>query len=126
MDQRFVFPGDLLLLYLPLAHNYGRLIHLQAVYMGYTLAFCRDPLRVAEGLTEVRPTVFPSVPRVYEKIHTAVVARLDEATGVERTIGQWGLDVGREVSRAAPGGRSRSRARSRSGTGSPTGSSTRR
>ena len=80
MEQRFVFPGDVLLLYLPLAHNYGRLIHLQAVYVGYTLAFCRDPLRVGEGLTEVRPTVFPSVPRVYEKIHTAVVARLDEAT----------------------------------------------
>jgi long-chain acyl-CoA synthetase len=98
MDQRFVFPGDLLLLYLPLAHNYGRLIHLQAVYMGYTLAFCRDPLRVAEGLTEVQPTVFPSVPRVYEKIHTAVVAKLDEATGIERTIGQWALDVGRQAS----------------------------
>jgi long-chain acyl-CoA synthetase len=98
MEQRFVFPGDVLLLYLPLAHNYGRLIHLQAVYMGYTLAFCRDPLQVAEGLTEVRPTVFPSVPRVYEKIHTAVLAKLDEATGVERTIGHWALDVGRRVS----------------------------
>ena len=34
MEQRFVFPGDMLLLYLPLAHNYGRLIHLQAVYIG--------------------------------------------------------------------------------------------
>ena len=105
MEQRFVFPGDVLLLYLPLAHNYGRLIHLQAVYMGYTLAFCGDPLRVAEGLVEVQPTVFPSVPRVYEKIHTAVVARLDEATGVERTIGQWALDVGRRVSRLRQAGK---------------------
>src|SRR5207244_4887033 len=50
MPTRFVGPDDTLLLYLPLAHNYGRLIHLQAVYIGYTLAFCRDPLRVGEAL----------------------------------------------------------------------------
>ena len=126
MEQRFVGPDDVLLLYLPLAHNYGRLIHLQAVYMGYTLAFCRDPLRVAEALLEVRPTVFPSVPRVYEKIHTAVVARLDEATRAEahaRAVGARRRPRGQPASARRA---SRSRARSRSGTGSPTGSSTRR
>jgi long-chain acyl-CoA synthetase len=98
MPQRFVFPGDVLLLYLPLAHNYGRMIHLQAVYMGYTLAFCRDPLRVAEGLAEVRPTILPSVPRVYEKMHTAIVGALDEATGPKKAIGEWALRTGRRVS----------------------------
>jgi Long-chain acyl-CoA synthetases (AMP-forming) len=30
-------PGDSMLLYLPLAHNYGRLLHLSAAYIGYTL-----------------------------------------------------------------------------------------
>jgi long-chain acyl-CoA synthetase len=99
MEQRFVGPEDTLLLYLPLAHNYGRLIHLQAIHVGYTLAFCRDPLRVGEALRAVRPTTFPSVPRVYEKIHTAVVAGFDDAHGPSRSIGQWALRVGREVSR---------------------------
>jgi len=99
MPQRFVFPGDVLLLYLPMAHNYGRLIHLQAVYMGYTLAFCSDPLRVGEGLATVRPTVFPSVPRVYEKIHTAVVAKFDEETGARRKLIDWALAVGYRVSK---------------------------
>ena len=94
-----VEPEDVLLLYLPLAHNYGRLIHLQAPYIGYTLALCRDPLRVAEALPEVRPTLFPSVPRVYEKVHTAVIARLDEAHGPKRALGDWALRIGREVSR---------------------------
>ena len=75
LERRFVGPDDTLLLYLPLAHNYGRLIHLQAIHVGYTLALCRDPLRVGEALAAVRPTAFPSVPRVYEKAHTAVVAR---------------------------------------------------
>jgi long-chain acyl-CoA synthetase len=99
LEQRFVTPEDTLLLYLPLAHNYGRLIHLQAIHVGYTLAFCRDPLRVGEALTAVRPTVFPSVPRVYEKAHTAVAAGLTDAHGAKRRIADWALGIGREVSR---------------------------
>jgi long-chain acyl-CoA synthetase len=99
MPNRFVGPDDTVLLYLPLAHNYGRLIHLQAIYVGYTLALCRDPLKVGDALAAVRPTVFPSVPRVYEKVHTALVARLDDARGLRRLIGDWALRVGREVSR---------------------------
>ena len=89
---------DLLLLYLPLAHNFGRLTHLLAPMAGYTIAFCADPYAVAEALLKVRPTVFPSVPRVYEKIHTALVAAFDEATGVRRRLIDWALDVGRRVS----------------------------
>ena len=64
------------------------------------------PTRVGEALLAVRPTTFPSVPRVYEKIHTAVVAGFADAHGPSRSIGQWALRVGREVSRAPPGGRS--------------------
>jgi long-chain acyl-CoA synthetase len=89
---------DLLLLYLPLAHNFGRLTHLLAPMAGYTIAFCADPYAVADALLEVKPTVFPSVPRIYEKIHTAVVARFNEATGIQRRLIDWALDVGRRVS----------------------------
>ena len=81
MEDRLTEPGDVMLLYLPLAHNYGRLLHLSAAYIGFTIAFLPDPLRAATELPRVRPTLFPSVPRVYEKIHTAVVAKFDEADG---------------------------------------------
>ncbi|MGE5272658.1 MAG: AMP-dependent synthetase/ligase [Verrucomicrobiota bacterium] len=104
LEHRFVGPEDTLLLYLPLAHNYGRLIHLQAIHVGYTLALCRDPLRVAEALVAVRPTTFPSVPRVYEKAHTAVASGLADARGPRRTIANWALGVGREVSRRRQAG----------------------
>ena len=89
---------DLLLLYLPLAHNFGRLTHLLAPMAGYKIAFCADPYAVADALLKVKPTVFPSVPRLYEKMHTAVVARFDEATGSRRKLIDWALDVGRRVS----------------------------
>ena len=96
--ERFTGPEDTMLLYLPLAHNFGRLMHLSGPYVGYTIAFLPDPLQAGAALTTVRPTVFPSVPRVYEKIHTAVVGTFDEATGARRKLLDWALGVGRRVS----------------------------
>ncbi len=90
---------DLMLLYLPLAHNFGRLMLLTGAYVGFPIAFLPDPLRVGEALPQVRPTILPSVPRVYEKVHTAARARFDEATGLKRRLIDWALPIGREVSR---------------------------
>jgi long-chain acyl-CoA synthetase len=56
-------------------------------------------------LLTVRPTVLPSVPRVYEKIHTAVVGALDETAGVKRRLADWSLGVGREVGKRQETGR---------------------
>jgi len=91
-------PDDVMLLYLPLAHNFGRLMHLSGPYVGYTIAFLADPLEVARAMPQVRPTVLPSVPRVYEKVHTAVSSSFAEATGVKRRLVDWALGVGREES----------------------------
>ena len=96
--EDFTSPDDVMLLYLPLAHNFGRLMHLAGPYVGYTIAFLPDPLRTAEALLQVRPTVLPSVPRVYEKVHAAVRAKFDEETGVKRRIVDWALSVGARVS----------------------------
>jgi long-chain acyl-CoA synthetase len=91
-------PGDVMLLYLPLAHNFGRLMHLSGPYVGYTIAFVPEPLEVARAMTEVRPTILPSVPRVYEKVHAAVTSRFAEATGARRRLIDWALAVGRRES----------------------------
>ncbi len=99
MVPSFIGPDDTVLLYLPLAHNFGRCLHLLAAYVGFTTAFCPDPTRVGEVAAAVRPTVLPSVPRVYEKVHTAVLASFDEATGAKRKLIDWALDVGGRVSR---------------------------
>ena len=95
---QFIGGDDLILLYLPLAHNFGRCLHLLSGYVGATIAFCPDPMRVGEVAPVVKPTVLPSVPRVYEKVHTAVQASFDEATGIKRRLIDWALRVGRRVS----------------------------
>jgi long-chain acyl-CoA synthetase len=96
---RYYRPDDLMLLYLPLAHNYGRLMLLLGAKVGFTIALLADPLRVGEALPVVRPTVLPSVPRVYEKVYAVVQSRFDEATGSKRKLIDWALGIGREVSR---------------------------
>jgi long-chain acyl-CoA synthetase len=92
-------PDDVMLLYIPLAHNFGRLMLLEGANVGFTIAFLGDPLRVADAVAQVRPTVLPSVPRVFEKVYAAVQARFDEATGLKRRLVDWALPLGREVSR---------------------------
>ena len=96
--QSLLAEGDTVLLYLPLAHNFGRLTHLVGPYLNFTIAFCPDPLRVGDALPEVQPTVLPSVPRVFEKVHAGVVAKFDQAAGVKRRLIEWALRVGRRVS----------------------------
>jgi long-chain acyl-CoA synthetase len=103
-DLGFTVEGDTMLLYLPLAHNFGRLMSLNGPYRGFTIALLPDPLQAAEALLQVRPTVFPSVPRVFEKVHTAVLARFAAETGAKRKLIDWALGVGREVSRRRQAG----------------------
>jgi long-chain acyl-CoA synthetase len=104
--QDFTVTDDVMLLYLPLAHNFGRCLTLLGAHIGYTIAFCPDPYAVGEALPAVKPTVFPSVPRVYEKVHTAVTAKFDEATGLKRRLIDWALRVGRKVSKLREAGQS--------------------
>jgi long-chain acyl-CoA synthetase len=92
--DEFTIRRDRMLLYLPLAHNFGRLLHLLGAYAGYTIAFLPDPLRTADVLPEVRPTVLPSVPRLYEKVHTRIQAQFDAATGLRRRLIDWALSIG--------------------------------
>jgi len=99
-------PGDICLLFLPLAHSYGRLAHQAATHRGTTVALVTDVVRVPEALATVRPTVLPAVPRVYEKVHANTLGEIERAGGLRRRIGLWALGVGSRTSRAGREGSS--------------------
>ncbi|MEP6910755.1 MAG: long-chain fatty acid--CoA ligase [Actinomycetota bacterium] len=103
--EDFFLATDVMLLYLPMAHNFGRLMHLLGADVGYTIAFCSDPRRVGDVLPVVRPTILPTVPRVLEKVHTAISANFAAATGVKRRLINRALRVGRRVSELRQQGR---------------------
>jgi long-chain acyl-CoA synthetase len=94
----FVRPGDRTVLFLPLAHNFGRLVHFTAARVGYTIAFCPDVAQLAGALEQARPHFLPSVPRVYEKLYAAVRSELDGARGAKRVVARWALAVGQRAS----------------------------
>jgi long-chain acyl-CoA synthetase len=98
-------PGDVVLLFLPLAHSYGRLAHQAGAFRGATIALVADVARVPEALAEVRPTILPAVPRVYEKIHANTLGEIERAGGLRRRIGLWALGVGARTSRTRREGR---------------------
>ena len=98
LTKALFLPTDVLLLYLPLAHNFGRYMHLLGPRLGMTIAFCPDPRRLAEVMPAVRPTVMPTVPRVLEKVHTGVTAHFEQTSGVRKRLIEWALRVGRRVS----------------------------
>jgi long-chain acyl-CoA synthetase len=69
---------ELTYLYLPLAHSFALLIQLLSFDVGAALAYWgNDPQQIIVELNEVKPTNFPSVPRVFEKIYTLVSAHGD-------------------------------------------------
>ena len=103
--EDFTVEGDVMLLFLPLAHNFGRCMALGGARRGYTIAFCPDPYAVADAMRAVKPTVFPSVPRVYEKVHTGVTQKFAEESGVKGALIQWALRVGRRASELRQAGR---------------------
>ncbi|HYM45067.1 MAG TPA: AMP-dependent synthetase/ligase [Solirubrobacteraceae bacterium] len=70
--------GDVVYLYLPLAHSFALLLQLLVFDLGVTLAyFGGDTRQIIGELAEVKPTYLPSVPRIFEKIYTLVCANAD-------------------------------------------------
>ncbi|KAF8590444.1 acetyl-CoA synthetase-like protein [Ramaria rubella] len=74
---KFTEPG-ILFSYLPLAHVYGRILELVVLNLGGSIGyFTGDPLRLLEDAQVLKPTSFPAVPRVMNKIYQAVNAAGD-------------------------------------------------
>ena len=93
-------------LFLPLAHSFALLIQLANVELGTTLAYWeRDPLKIVPNLSEVRPTYFPSVPRIFEKIYTAANAAAEKQGGLKKAVFNWAIGVGRRMREAERSGR---------------------
>ena len=94
-----VAEGDVHLLFLPLAHSFGRLESFTGVYRGLTTAFAESIDKLRDNLPEVRPHFICSVPRVFEKVYAGVLARAEGGSPLKRKIFNWAVKVGREVSR---------------------------
>jgi long-chain acyl-CoA synthetase len=94
-----VRPGDVHLLFLPLAHSFARFESFIGVHQGLVTAFAESLEKLSDNLKEVRPHFICSVPRVFEKVYAKVLSGVEAGPSVKKRLFYWALGVGREVSR---------------------------
>jgi long-subunit acyl-CoA synthetase (AMP-forming) len=82
--------GDRQLSYLPLAHIAEQMLTIHGpMQHGGATYFVAAMERMPEALREVRPTIFFGVPRVWEKLQTAVEKAISEAPPLRRRLLGW-------------------------------------
>jgi long-chain acyl-CoA synthetase len=105
-DVSVIEDEDVAYLYLPLAHSFALLIQFGTFDLGTTLAYWeRDPLKILPNLAELKPTYFPSVPRIFEKIYTAATSAIEKEGGLKKKIFDWAIKVGEKMREAERAGR---------------------
>ena len=83
--------------FLPLSHSFERTVDYCYFYIGTTIAYAESVATVAQNLQEVKPHVFVSVPRVYEKVLARVQESVAAGSGTKQKIFAWAERVGREA-----------------------------
>ncbi len=75
----FLKPGGSTLLFLPVAHVFGRMVEVGAITAGLHLAHCGDITRLPADLATFKPTFVLAVPRIFEKIYNGAEAKAEAA-----------------------------------------------
>ncbi len=91
--------ADKSLSYLPLSHIAEQMFTLHApITSGAKVYFAESVDKMPDNLKEVQPTVFFGVPRVWEKFHAGIAAKLVLATGAKAKLVAFARRTGTEVS----------------------------
>lgn len=95
-DVMTFYRDDLLFSFLPMAHATERVLAFYGrIATGVASAYASSIGAVIEELPEVRPTVFGSVPRIFEKLYARIQGEVAKAPAPRRAIFRWAEDVGR-------------------------------
>ena len=102
MDVR---SDDSVMLFLPLAHSFAKIVYFVCVMVRTELVFPQGIPTLLQDMAEARPTVLPAVPRVFEKVHAKIRTSLEAAGPIKRRLFDAALATGREVSKLRQKGR---------------------
>ena len=93
LEMGILGDDELVYLFLPLAHAFAVLIQFGAIDLGSTIAYWeKDPQKIVPNLMEVKPTYFPSVPRIFEKIYQLATSNAPDKQQLEQAV-QLGMKV---------------------------------
>ncbi len=96
-------PGvDRALTCLPLPHVFERVVLFSYLAQGIGVWFADDVKNVGTLLREVHPTVVTVVPRLLEKIHASIAAKIAAGWAMKRGVGQWAFSLAEREDPAQP------------------------
>jgi long-chain acyl-CoA synthetase len=92
--------GDISLNFLPMAHVAERIASFYGrISMGVTAAYASSIPAVLAEVKEIRPTIFGSVPRIFEKAYSKIFSEVAKASPGKQKAFRWAERVGREAVR---------------------------
>ncbi|WP_331838565.1 AMP-dependent synthetase/ligase [Ferriphaselus amnicola] len=84
-----------MLSFLPLSHAFERTAgYYLNVMAGGQVAFARSISHLADDLQLIHPTILVSVPRIFERIHGGIRAKLEQVSSTRRKLFELTLEVG--------------------------------
>ena len=95
---------DTSLAFLPLSHALERAWTFKVLMSGALNTYVADARTVAQALVEARPSMFVSVPRLYEKVYSTVHQRVS-ASPAKKAIFEWAMGIGAQSQHAYRKGR---------------------
>ncbi|WP_225412975.1 AMP-dependent synthetase/ligase [Stigmatella hybrida] len=98
-------PQDSVMLFLPLAHVFAQVVKAAWLRMSFRLVFAESVDKLLPNLAETRPSVLPSVPRVFEKVYNNVVSNGSAAPGLKGKMFRWAFRLFDEYADARMQGR---------------------
>ena len=91
--------SDATLTWLPMAHIYQRAATLAGTWAGIKTSYAQSIEKLLENLADVKPTIFYSVPRIFEKAYAKIIERANDAGFPKKNLFHWSMDVGTKVSK---------------------------
>ncbi len=98
-DEAFAInEDDVGLSFLPMAHVAERILAFYGrINTGMGTYFASSIAKVLEEVVEVKPTIFGSVPRIFEKAYAKIMSTVEQAPPTRQSIFRWAERVGREA-----------------------------
>jgi long-chain acyl-CoA synthetase len=89
--------GSTALSFLPLSHVFERMVDYCYFLRGCTIAYAESVAAVSQNMAEVKPHVFVSVPRVYEKVLSKVQEGVAASSPIKQKLFAWAVALGRQA-----------------------------
>jgi long-chain acyl-CoA synthetase len=97
---KLITPNDVQYMFLPLAHVFAKVLEVVWLQEAHVMAFWTgDQKKIVDELSEVRPTMMCSVPRIFEKIYAKVAGDMTTGSGLKGMLGKWAYKLGEEMAK---------------------------